>query len=102
MNNRYIIDYQSWRLGLSILVVISNNDTIQNGISLYPNLHRAFDRGIITINSDYVVKIWSQIKENDSVFSLNQFEGKQISLPIDIKLWPHEEILKWHNNNRFI
>lgn len=55
---------------------ISNNDTIQNGISLSPNLHRAFDRGIITINLDYVVKVSNQIKENNSVFSLKQFDGK--------------------------
>ncbi|MEL0649918.1 HNH endonuclease [Algibacter sp. TI.3.09] len=32
---------------------VSNDDTIPNGLSLSPNLHRAFDRGIITINEDY-------------------------------------------------
>ncbi|WP_201288840.1 HNH endonuclease signature motif containing protein [Polaribacter septentrionalilitoris] len=29
---------------------ISNDDTIPIGISLSPNLYRAFDRGLITIN----------------------------------------------------
>ena len=81
---------------------ISNNDTIQNGISLSPNLHRAFDRGIITINSDYIVKVSSQIKENDSVFSLNQFDGKQIFLPENKTFWPLLENLEWHHFNRFM
>jgi len=30
----------------------SKNDTIQNGISLTPTLHRAFDRKLIGINAD--------------------------------------------------
>lgn len=29
---------------------VSHDDTVTNGISLCPNLHRAFDRGLITIN----------------------------------------------------
>jgi putative restriction endonuclease len=81
---------------------VSKNDTIQNGISLSPNLHRAFDRGIIAINSDYIVKVSSQIKENDSVFSLKQFDGKQIFLPENDKFWPSEESLNWHLKNRFV
>jgi putative restriction endonuclease len=81
---------------------ISNNDTIQNGISLSPNLHRAFDRGIITINSDYIVQVSSKIKENDSVFSLIQFDGKKIVLPDNKDFWPLEENLIWHFENRFI
>lgn len=81
---------------------VSNNDTIQNGISLSPNLHRAFDRGIITINSDYIVRVSNQIKENDSVFSLIQFDGKQIILPENKTFWPLEENLEWHLKNRFI
>ena len=39
--------------------------SISNGISLSPNLHRAFDRGLITINADYVVRISPVIKENE-------------------------------------
>lgn len=65
---------------------ISNDDTIPNGISLSPNLHRAFDRGLITINKDYIVRISPCVKENNSVFSLSQFNGKRIILP-EKALW---------------
>ncbi|MDX1629584.1 MAG: HNH endonuclease, partial [Fulvivirga sp.] len=35
----------------------SYNDHITNGIALCPNLHRAYDRGLLTFNDDYTVKI---------------------------------------------
>ncbi|MGJ5642881.1 HNH endonuclease [Formosa sp. S-31] len=76
---------------------ISRDDTIPNGISLSPNLHRAFDRGLITINKDYIVRVSPTILENDSVYSISQFEGKQISLPSNIKWYPSPECLSWHN-----
>ncbi len=76
---------------------ISNDDTIPNGISLSPNLHRAFDRGLITINQDYIVRISPTINENDSVFSLSQFNGKKIILPEKTNWYPSPESLQWHN-----
>lgn len=80
---------------------ISNDDTIPNGISLSPNLHRAFDRGLITINQEYIVRISPTIDENDSVFSLSQFNGKQIMLPGKASWYPSPESLQWHNKEIF-
>ncbi|MCX8484376.1 MAG: HNH endonuclease, partial [Bacteroidia bacterium] len=48
---------------------VSKNDTITNGISLCPNLHRAFDRGLITIDSNYRVKVSPKLTEDDSPYS---------------------------------
>lgn len=76
---------------------ISNDDTIPNGISLCPNLHRAFDRGLITINQDFIVRVSPILKENDSSYSIRQFEGKVIQLPTNEKWYPSMEALKWHN-----
>jgi putative restriction endonuclease len=59
---------------------ISQDDTIPNGISLSPNLHRAYDRGLITINKDYIVRISPTVIDNNSVYSISQFEGKKINL----------------------
>jgi putative restriction endonuclease len=81
---------------------ISNDDTIPNGISLSPNLHRAFDRGLITINKDYIVRISPSIKENNSTFSLSQFNGKKIMLPEKASWYPSPEYLTWHNKEMFI
>lgn len=80
----------------------SLDDTIPNGISLSPNLHRAFDRGLITINKDYIVRISPEVKESNSVYSISQFDGFRISLPEKPKWYPSIESLTWHNQKIFI
>jgi len=60
----------------------SYDDTITNGISLCPNLHRAFDRGLISIDDNYKVLVKSNWSEDYSNYSIKQFEGKQILLPM--------------------
>lgn len=81
---------------------ISNDDTIHNGLSLSPNLHRAFDRGLITINQDYLVRISPTVNENDSAFSLAQFNGKRIALPEKPSWYPSPQALNWHNKDVFV
>ncbi|MDO9038430.1 MAG: HNH endonuclease [Lutibacter sp.] len=80
---------------------ISHDDTIPNGLSLSPNLHRAFDRGLITINRDYIVRISPTITDNKSVYSISQFNGNQIILPIKTKWYPSTESLIWHTKEMF-
>ena len=81
---------------------LSKDDTITNGIALSPNLHRAYDRGLITITEDYLVKISPAISENDSPYSLGQFNGKQILLPFNADHHPSIENLKWHHRECFV
>ena len=81
---------------------ISHDDTIPNGISLSPNLHRAFDRGLVTVNQDFIVRISPTVTDNDSVYSIAQFEGKQILLPENNKWFPSTEALVWHNKEVFL
>jgi putative restriction endonuclease len=81
---------------------ISKDDTITNGISLSPNLHRAFDRGLITINKEYIVRVSPAIREKDSPYSLKQFEGKQILLPTNVNYYPSVENLNWHRKECFV
>ncbi|SDS31358.1 putative restriction endonuclease [Gillisia sp. Hel1_33_143] len=81
---------------------LSHDDTITNGIALAPNLHRAFDRGLITVNSDYIVRVSPSVSENESSFSLSQFEGTQISLPKKLAWYPSIEYLNWHNKEVYL
>jgi putative restriction endonuclease len=81
---------------------LSNDDTISNGIALSPNLHRAFDRGLITINTEYIVRVSPTVSENETAFSLSQFEGIQISLPKETSWYPSVEYLNWHNKEVFL
>lgn len=66
----------------------SYDDTITNGIALCPNLHRAFDRGLIAIDNNYKVIVKSNWNESNSSYMIKQFEGKQILLPKNEKYFP--------------
>ena len=80
---------------------LSNDDTIPNGIALSPTIHRAFDRGLLTINTDFVVRVSPTIEEKDSRFPLSQFEGQPIQLPKKEQWYPSQESLTWHNKEVF-
>jgi len=61
---------------------------IRNGIALSPNLHRAFDRGMIAISDDYTVLLHKQVKDLSSNYSVKQFENHQLHLPPDTIYYP--------------
>lgn len=80
----------------------SYDDTIGNGLSLGPNIHRAFDRGLITIDEDYKIIISSNFEEDlNNPFSLKKFDNKKISLPFKELYAPKKENLLWHNEHVF-
>lgn len=75
----------------------SQNDHITNGIALCPNLHRAFDRGLISIDDNYRLLVSNDFVEpSDSPYGIKQFEGKEIKLPDYPKYYPLAENLAWH------
>lgn len=79
----------------------SHNDTISNGISLSPNLHRAFDRGLVAVDSDYTVLVSDHFIENESLFSIKSYAGKPIFLPSDEHKRPALENFAWHRAQKF-
>ena len=75
----------------------SFNDTISNGLSLCPNLHRALDRGLISINNDFKVIVNKNFSEPfRSAYNIRQFEGKQLLLPTKEHHFPSFESLAHH------
>ncbi len=79
----------------------SYNDTISNGIALCPNLHRAFDRGLIAINEKYQVVLNKNFSEpNSSSYNIKQFDNIRIILPVNSSYFPSIDSLK-HHMNRF-
>jgi len=78
-----------------------HDDTIGNGIALCPNLHRAFDNGLITIDSDYKIIVSKKFAENNSNYSIRQFDNKELILPQNKLFHPRKEVLEWHNDNVF-
>ena len=79
----------------------SYNDTITNGIALCPNLHRAFDRGLISIDDDFRVIVSKSFKEDSSSYSIRKFENQNIFLPSHKQFHPLKENLYWHRKNIF-
>ncbi|GAA0880213.1 HNH endonuclease [Algoriphagus jejuensis] len=80
----------------------NQDDRVGNGIALCPNLHRAFDRGLIGIDSDYRVMVSDQIREDSSHgYSLQKLQGKRVLLPDEKRLWPNQDNLEWHRDHRF-
>ncbi len=72
------------------------DDTLTNGIALCPNLHRAFDRGLLSLSDNYKVILNSKFIESNSTYNLSQFEGKQIILPTNIEYYPALENIRQH------
>lgn len=81
---------------------ISQNDRITNGLALCPNLHRAFDRGLLTITEDFTVMVSKHLYEDlahpYSIISLNH---KKIILPDKEDYLPSQTNLQWHRENIF-
>lgn len=76
------------------------DNTLTNGIALCPNLHRAFDRGLMTVDDNYRVVLSAAFAENaESPFNLRQVEGVALALP------PHHlpslEAFAWHRAQVF-
>jgi putative restriction endonuclease len=81
---------------------VSHDDKVNNGLALCPNLHRAFDRGLITVDMDYRIITSEHINENGiHPYSLKQLNGKKITLPASPNYQPSLENLEWHRSNIF-
>lgn len=79
----------------------SYDDTVTNGIALCPNLHRAFDRGLIGIDENYKVVVSKSFKEDNTNYSIRAFEGKEIQLPKLKSYYPLKQNFGWHRENVF-
>jgi len=81
---------------------ISHNDKVTNGIVLCPNLHRAFDRGLVSISNDYTVLLSNHLIENEKhTYALNSLIHRKIILPKERIHFPELAAITWHRENIF-
>jgi putative restriction endonuclease len=77
---------------------------VSNGMLMRSDFHRLFDIGLVTVTPDLHVKVSSRIKEewfNGKAYY--RLHGESLrSLPDDPALRPNVELLRWHNENRFV
>ncbi len=76
---------------------------VNNGLLLRADIHRLFDRGYITVNSNLEMEVSGRLREEFSNGrSYYPFHGQKIHVPRRPELRPANEFLEWHNNNRYL
>lgn len=81
---------------------LSKDDKINNGLALCPNLHRAFDRGLISVNERLSVLVSDAISEDTTNnYALQHLKGKPLTLPFGAKHYPDAANLAWHRQHVF-
>ena len=80
----------------------THDDKVTNGIALCPNLHRAFDRGLVSITNDYTILVSKHLIENTNhPYALHTLTGRRILLPNKSTQYPEIDAIEWHRKNIF-
>lgn len=81
---------------------VSHDDRIGNGIALCPNMHRAFDRGLLSVDEEYRIIVSPHFMEDEEHdYSLSKLQGREIIKPEVKDYNPKIENLYWHRTNVF-
>lgn len=81
---------------------LTQNDKVTNGIALCPNMHRAFDRGLLSIDQNYRILVSDHLTEDKNhAYALAPLKGKKIVLPKEKNHYPAQEALAWHREETF-
>ncbi|MBI4849883.1 MAG: HNH endonuclease [Nitrospirae bacterium] len=82
---------------------VSANDDIRNGIALCKLHHWSFDEGLISIDDSFRVMITPLLNaQRPTEWLLTGLKNKQIMLPQNETLYPAQEALHYHRENKFI
>jgi len=77
--------------------------TVANGLLLRSDLHRLFDRGYVTVTTDYKLEVSKQLKEHfQNGRSYYPLHGRDIVVPRSISQRPDPVLLRWHNDEKFL
>jgi putative restriction endonuclease len=74
----------------------AQGDTITNGIALSPTLHRAFDRGLVSVSDDYRVLVHPRLTDHFPEVGIRQFAHQELKLPYDSRFYPSPEKFAQH------
>lgn len=63
-----------------------------------PNLHCAFDRGLIAVDDNYKILVFTAIKDDiEHLYSFSLLENRQLTLPHNEYYFPSLGNLAWHS-----
>lgn len=74
-----------------------NSNHVQNGILLRIDLHRLFDTGLITIDTNYRIRFSSIFQSKEYL----KYDGKKIRLPLHKQQCPSIQALEYNNKYKF-
>jgi putative restriction endonuclease len=75
---------------------------IQNGILLRSDIHKLYDRGYVSIDTDYKFQVSDSLKDEfNNGKTYYQLDKKKIWLPNEPGFWPAQENLEYHMNEIF-
>lgn len=74
----------------------AQGDTITNGIALSPTIHRAFDRGLVSVSDDYRVLVHPRLTDHFPEVGISQFNHQKLHLPQDSRFYPSPEKFEQH------
>jgi len=74
-----------------------------NGVLLRKDIHSVFDAGYATIDQNFRFFVSPKVKEIfDNGEEYRRLHGKILRLPGRKSDWPDRDLLRWHNDNRFL
>jgi len=81
----------------------SRNNDPRNGLALCKNAHWLFDQGLWTLSDDLRVMVATSAFTERSPDSkpIASYDGQQLRMPGDKKLWPSPVHLAWHRKHKF-
>lgn len=75
----------------------------RNGILLRSDIHRLFDKGYMTITPEKRIEVSKRLKEDfDNGRTYYPYHGSSVTVPDSQAGQPDAEMLRWHNENRFL
>ncbi len=75
----------------------TQNDAIDNGLSLCKLCHWGFDEGLLTASAQSTVLVSALVKANYNVPAhLPALDGRLLTLPAKEYLWPSKDGIEWH------
>ena len=78
-------------------VAAGGQHRVDNGLLLRSDIHTLFDRGYVTVTSDYQFKVSRRLKDDfDNGEHYYKLNGSQLWVPQEDRARPSREALEWH------
>lgn len=76
---------------------------ISNGLLLRRDIHSLFDSGYVTVTPELKFQVSGKIREEfENGRHYYSLQGEKVHVPKNSLLVPKPDVLKWHNENRFL